>query len=105
MLRLLKESLNGLAIEIRSSGNGEGVLNEGLGADFVQKEKIVPRNFGSQDVGIRFDIAALLINRVYFGYGKYHTMILLTCASLSHKKYLDLRIQRINLRFCKLIKW
>ncbi|XP_022928752.1 phosphoacetylglucosamine mutase-like [Cucurbita moschata] len=52
-LKLLKESLNGLAIEIRSSGNGEGVLNEGVGADFVQKEKIVPRNFGSLDVGIR----------------------------------------------------
>ncbi|KAG6588490.1 Phosphoacetylglucosamine mutase, partial [Cucurbita argyrosperma subsp. sororia] len=54
-LKLLKESLNGLAIEIRSSGNGEGVLNEGVGADFVQKEKIVPRNFGSLDVGISIE--------------------------------------------------
>ncbi|XP_038880074.1 phosphoacetylglucosamine mutase [Benincasa hispida] len=52
-LELLKEKLNGLAIEIRNSGKGEGVLNEGVGADFVQKEKIVPCSFGSQDVGIR----------------------------------------------------
>ncbi|XP_022961395.1 phosphoacetylglucosamine mutase [Cucurbita moschata] len=52
-LELLKEKLNGLAIEIRNSGKGEGVLNERVGADFVQKEKIVPCNFGSQDVGIR----------------------------------------------------
>ena len=60
-LELLKEKLNGLAIEIRNSGKGEGVLNERVGADFVQKEKIVPCNFGSQDVGIRFVIAILLI--------------------------------------------
>ncbi|KAA0050907.1 phosphoacetylglucosamine mutase [Cucumis melo var. makuwa] len=52
-LEILKEMLNGLAIEIRNSGKGEGVLNEGVGADFVQKEKIVPLGFGSQDVGIR----------------------------------------------------
>ncbi|KAL4034561.1 hypothetical protein IC575_003213 [Cucumis melo] len=52
-LEMLKEMLNGLAIEIRNSGKGEGVLNEGVGADFVQKEKIVPLGFGSQDVGIR----------------------------------------------------
>lgn len=60
-LELLKEKLNGLAIEIRNLGKGEGVLNEGVGADFVQKEKIVPYNFGSQDVGIRFVMALLLI--------------------------------------------
>ncbi|KAM1381112.1 hypothetical protein ACFX2I_022755 [Malus domestica] len=30
-----------------------GVLNEGVGADHVQKEKVVPCSFGSQDVGIR----------------------------------------------------
>ncbi|XP_022968702.1 phosphoacetylglucosamine mutase-like [Cucurbita maxima] len=52
-LELLKEKLNGLAIEIRNSGKGEGVLNERVGADFVQKEKTVPCSFGSQDVGIR----------------------------------------------------
>lgn len=67
-LEMLKEMLNGLAIEIRNSGKGEGVLNEGVGADFVQKEKIVPLGFGSQDVGIRFVIAMLLINISYCGY-------------------------------------
>lgn len=67
-LEILKEMLNGLAIEIRNSGKGEGVLNEGVGADFVQKEKIVPLGFGSQDVGIRFVIAMLLINIAYCGY-------------------------------------
>ncbi|KAM0963851.1 hypothetical protein PS1_023229 [Malus domestica] len=39
---------------IRNSGKeGAGVLNEGVGADHVQKEKVVPCSFGSQDVGIR----------------------------------------------------
>lgn len=54
-LLVLKEMLNlkGLEIEVRNSGKGGGVLNEGVGADFVQKEKIVPSGFGSQDVGIR----------------------------------------------------
>ncbi|XP_022135971.1 phosphoacetylglucosamine mutase [Momordica charantia] len=52
-LKLLKEMLKGVSIEIRNSGNEEGILNEGVGADYVQKEKIVPRGFGSQDVGIR----------------------------------------------------
>ncbi|CAN6547215.1 unnamed protein product [Malus baccata var. baccata] len=47
-------TLTGLVIEIRNSGKeGAGVLNEGVGADHVQKEKVVPCSFGSQDVGIR----------------------------------------------------
>ncbi|TQE11463.1 hypothetical protein C1H46_002838 [Malus baccata] len=45
--------LNGLAIEIRSCGKEGGVLNEGAGAGYVQKEKVAPCSFGSQDVGIR----------------------------------------------------
>ncbi|CAI0401615.1 unnamed protein product [Linum tenue] len=48
----LKKSLDGLDIEIRNTGK-EGVLNEGVGADFVQKEKILPQEFGPKDVGIR----------------------------------------------------
>ncbi|KAB2604861.1 phosphoacetylglucosamine mutase-like [Pyrus ussuriensis x Pyrus communis] len=53
-LELLKTMLTGLVIEIRNSGKeGAGVPNEGLGADYVQKEKVVPCNFGSQDVRIR----------------------------------------------------
>lgn len=47
----LKKMLSGLCIEVRNSGGGE--LNEGVGADYVQKEKIVPRSFGSADVGKR----------------------------------------------------
>lgn len=50
-LESLKGLLNGLCIEVRNSGNG--VLNEGVGADYVQKEKVVPRGFGPADVGIR----------------------------------------------------
>lgn len=80
-LELLKEMLNGLAIEIRNSGKGKGVLNEGVGADFVQKEKIVPCSFGSQDVGIRFVIAMLLINRVYCGFEKFYDDVAYTYAS------------------------
>ncbi|XP_016649503.1 PREDICTED: phosphoacetylglucosamine mutase isoform X1 [Prunus mume] len=52
-LEILKTMLNGLAIEVRNSGKEGGVLNEGVGADYVQKEKVVPFSFGSQDVGIR----------------------------------------------------
>ncbi|KAF4362728.1 hypothetical protein G4B88_018346 [Cannabis sativa] len=54
-LLVLKEMLNlkGLELEVRNTGSGGGVLNEGVGADFVQKEKVVPSGFGSQDVGIR----------------------------------------------------
>ncbi|RZB60276.1 Phosphoacetylglucosamine mutase isoform C [Glycine soja] len=35
-----------------SSEDG-GVLNDGVGADYVQKEKVLPNNFGSKDTGIR----------------------------------------------------
>ncbi|KAK9927851.1 hypothetical protein M0R45_025017 [Rubus argutus] len=52
-LEILKKMLNGLVIEVRNSGKEGGVLNEGVGADYVQKEKVVPCGFGSQDVGIR----------------------------------------------------
>uniref|UniRef100_A0A2N9H7Q0 Phosphoacetylglucosamine mutase n=1 Tax=Fagus sylvatica TaxID=28930 RepID=A0A2N9H7Q0_FAGSY len=52
-LEVLKKMLDGLAIEVRNSGKDGGVLNEGVGADYVQKEKVVPHGFGSQDVGIR----------------------------------------------------
>lgn len=51
-LQLLKEKLNGFHVEIRNSGK-EGVLNEGVGADYVQKEKAAPQGFGPSDVGIR----------------------------------------------------
>lgn len=44
---------NGLGIEVRNTGLEGGVLNEGVGADFVQKEKVVPHGFGPHDVGLR----------------------------------------------------
>ncbi|XP_015896749.3 phosphoacetylglucosamine mutase [Ziziphus jujuba] len=54
-LIVLKEmlKLKGLTIEVRNTGKEGGVLNEGVGADYVQKEKVVPNGFGSQDFGIR----------------------------------------------------
>ncbi|KAF6139643.1 hypothetical protein GIB67_033647 [Kingdonia uniflora] len=53
----LKKMLSGLVIEVRNSGKkGEGVLNEGVGADFVQKEKVIPHGFDSNDLGIRLVI-------------------------------------------------
>ncbi|KAL6008246.1 hypothetical protein ACLOJK_033752 [Asimina triloba] len=53
-LDALKRLLKGLVIEVRNSGKeGEGILNEGVGADFVQKEKVVPHGFGPNDVGTR----------------------------------------------------
>ncbi|KAJ6809605.1 phosphoacetylglucosamine mutase [Iris pallida] len=45
--------LTGLEIEIRNVGRDGGVLNEGVGADYVQKEKVAPSGFGSADVGTR----------------------------------------------------
>lgn len=47
----LKKMFSSLCIEVRNSGGG--VLNECVGADYVQKEKVVPRCFGSTDVGKR----------------------------------------------------
>ncbi|KAL6178519.1 hypothetical protein ACLB2K_050037 [Fragaria x ananassa] len=52
-LETLKKMFNGLVIDVRNSGKEGGVLNEGVGADYVQKEKVAPSGFGSQDVGIR----------------------------------------------------
>lgn len=50
-LEILKTKLKDLTIEVRN--RGDGMLNEGVGADFVQKEKVVPRNFGPADAGFR----------------------------------------------------
>lgn len=97
-LEVLKEKLNGLAIKIRNSGKGEGVLNEGVGADFVQKEKIVPCNFGSQDVGIRFVIAMLLVNRAYCGYDRFYD-IAYTCTSYHLRNILIFNCIEIILYF------
>ncbi|KAG7555658.1 Alpha-D-phosphohexomutase C-terminal [Arabidopsis suecica] len=49
----LRGSLSNLNLEIRNTGRDGGVLNEGVGADFVQKEKVLPLGFGSKDVGMR----------------------------------------------------
>lgn len=65
-LEVLMKMLDGLAIEVRNSGKDGGVLNEGVGADYVQKEKVVPRGFSSQDVGIRSGIFLLLNREVIF---------------------------------------
>ncbi|XP_021595877.1 phosphoacetylglucosamine mutase isoform X1 [Manihot esculenta] len=52
-MEVLKKMLDCLPIEVRNSGKGGGILNEGVGADYVQKEKVVPQGFGFKDVGIR----------------------------------------------------
>ncbi|XP_016201523.1 phosphoacetylglucosamine mutase [Arachis ipaensis] len=52
-LKVLEKLLNGLIIEVRNSSEDGGVLNEGVGADYVQKEKVAPHGFGSSDAGIR----------------------------------------------------
>lgn len=45
LLQLLKITPS-LRLQVRNSGfEGEGLLNDGVGADFVQKEKIPPRGF------------------------------------------------------------
>ncbi|EOY13257.1 Phosphoglucosamine mutase-related isoform 2 [Theobroma cacao] len=52
-LLVLKNILTDLVNEVRNSGKDGGLLNDGVGADYVQKEKVVPRGFGSNDVGKR----------------------------------------------------
>ncbi|OIV92808.1 hypothetical protein TanjilG_00942 [Lupinus angustifolius] len=52
-LKALEKLLSGLVIEVRNSSEDGGVLNDGVGADYVQKEKVVPHGFGSKDAGIR----------------------------------------------------
>ncbi|KAG9458853.1 hypothetical protein H6P81_003361 [Aristolochia fimbriata] len=52
-LEELKQGVKGLEIEVRNSGKGEGILNAGVGADFVQKEKLFPGGFGESDSGTR----------------------------------------------------
>lgn len=53
-LEEIKTKLARLDILVRNSGKeGEGILNERCGADFVQKEKVVPHGFGPEDVGVR----------------------------------------------------
>ncbi|XP_068667447.1 phosphoacetylglucosamine mutase isoform X2 [Aristolochia californica] len=49
----LEKRVKGLVIEVRNSGKGEGILNEGVGADYVQKEKLIPDGFGKSDAGTR----------------------------------------------------
>ncbi|XP_058190199.1 phosphoacetylglucosamine mutase-like isoform X2 [Rhododendron vialii] len=49
-LQVLEKVLHGLDIQIRNSGK-EGVLNEEVGADYVQK--VVPRGFAPADAGMR----------------------------------------------------
>lgn len=51
-LHELKKMLMGIELLVRNSGK-EGVLNDGVGADFVQKEKVGPQGFGPSDVGMR----------------------------------------------------
>ncbi|KAL0709682.1 hypothetical protein Bca4012_016660 [Brassica carinata] len=54
MEELLRGYLSNLDVEVRNTGRDGGVLNEGVGADFVQKEKVVPLGFGCKDdVGVR----------------------------------------------------
>ncbi|KAK6146419.1 hypothetical protein DH2020_020288 [Rehmannia glutinosa] len=50
-LENFKPRLSYLTVDVRNYG--DGVLNEGVGADYVQKEKVVPRGFGPADAGIR----------------------------------------------------
>ncbi|KAJ3689515.1 hypothetical protein LUZ61_018679 [Rhynchospora tenuis] len=53
-LEEIKKNIIGLEIDVRNTGKeGEGLLNEGCGADFVQKEKFAPCGFSLSDLGIR----------------------------------------------------
>lgn len=63
-LEMLKDLFEDGALEIRNSSKSGGVLNEGVGADFVQKEKIVPFGFSAADRGIRFVLFLLFFSNL-----------------------------------------
>lgn len=53
-LEQIKADLSGLDIIVRNScREGEGILNHTCGADFVQKERVTPHGFCSEDAGVR----------------------------------------------------
>ncbi|XP_047338593.1 phosphoacetylglucosamine mutase [Impatiens glandulifera] len=52
-LESLVKMINGFDVEIRNTGKEGGVLNEEVGADYVQKEKVTPQGFDMADVGTR----------------------------------------------------
>ncbi|KAK1262066.1 Phosphoacetylglucosamine mutase [Acorus gramineus] len=59
-IKELSKLLTRLEIEVRNSGKeGEGALNEKVGADYVQKEKFAPLGFGPHDAGTRLWIRYL----------------------------------------------
>ncbi|PPR89000.1 hypothetical protein GOBAR_AA31685 [Gossypium barbadense] len=65
-LEVLKTMLTSLVIEVRNTGKGGGILNDGVGADYVQKEKVVPRGFCSNDVGLCASLDGDADRLVYF---------------------------------------
>lgn len=80
-LEVLKKVLNNLVIDVRNSGKEGGVLNEGVGADYVQKEKVLPSSFGSQDLGIRS--AIFLFIKLNFDYQPFSKMLIIWFGSLA----------------------
>ncbi|KAL5102239.1 hypothetical protein RYX36_006566 [Vicia faba] len=52
-LKNLHKLLNVFDIGVRNSSEVEGVLNDDIGVDHVQKEKVASRGFVSKGVGIR----------------------------------------------------
>jgi phosphoacetylglucosamine mutase len=53
-LEQINTELSGLDIVVRNSGKeGVGILNHRCGADFVQKERVIPHGFSPEDVGVR----------------------------------------------------
>lgn len=60
-LEVLVDLCGGLLTEVRNSSKGDGVLNEGVGADFVQKEKVMPSGFEPSDAGLRLVHSFLIL--------------------------------------------
>lgn len=52
----LQKKLKILEMHIRNNGqDGRGILNLGVGADYVQKEKVLPENFDkTEDAELRY---------------------------------------------------
>lgn len=105
-LEILKKMLSSLVVEVRNGGKGEGVLNEGVGADYVQKEKVVPQGFSSKEVGISFSgVQAWMVMLIGLFIFLCHQIIQARLISLMGTRYYPCLLcsSRSNLIFSKTV--
>lgn len=76
-LEVLKKMLNSLVIELRNSGEGGGILNDHAGADYVQKEKVLPNGFTPDDTGLRYFLTHYNMEVPYYCFQNFHISLVI----------------------------